>query len=174
MSRHVKDLISTHLKNRLQGVTEALLVDVIGMNANANALLRKQLREKNIHLMVVKNSMARRAMDGTPLALAFEETAGTLALVWGGEDVISLAKEVARLAGQEHFAPFQPRGGVMEGARLSASEVYQVSRWPTRQEQLSLLIGQILSSGSTLSAQLLSPGATLASQTSEVGKGDDL
>lgn len=153
-------------------MTEALLVNVVGMDANANTLLRKQLREKNINLMVVKNSMVRRAVDGTPLAPAFEETAGTLALVWGGEDVISLAKEVARLAGEERFAPFQPRGGVMEGARLSASEVHQVSQWPTRQEQLSLLIGQILSPGSTLSAQLLSPGATLASQTDEVGKDD--
>ncbi len=50
----------------------------------------------------------------------------------------------------------------MEGARLSADDVKQVSKWPSRTEQLSLLIGQILSPGMTLYAQLLGPGAKLA------------
>ena len=56
-------------------------------------MLRKQLREKNIQLVMVKNSMARRATEGTPLAAAFESMEGSLAVVWGGEDIISLAKE---------------------------------------------------------------------------------
>ncbi|MCA9113433.1 MAG: hypothetical protein KDA52_26065, partial [Planctomycetaceae bacterium] len=59
---------------------------------------------------------------------------------------------------------------VMDGAKLSAEEVKQVSKWPSRTEQLSMLMGQILGPGMTLNAQLLSPGAKLASQVKQKGE----
>ena len=164
MSKHVKDLITNEFKNRLQGVTEALLVNVVGLDANSNVVLRRQLREKNIKLMVIKNSLARRATEGTPLAAAFEGIEGTLALVWGGEDIVSLAKEVDRFAQDKDYEAFCMRGGVMEGKALSAEEAQQIAKWPSRTEQLSLLVGQILSPGATLAGQLLGPGGSMASQ----------
>ncbi len=165
MSKHVKDLITNEFKNRLEGVTDALLVNVVGLDANSNVVLRRQLREKNIELMVVKNSLARRATEGTPLAAAFEGIEGTLALVWGGEDIVSLAKEVDRFAqNKDDYEAFSTRGGVMECTVLSAEEAQQLAKWPSRREQLSLLVGQILSPGATLAGQLLGPGGLLASQ----------
>jgi large subunit ribosomal protein L10 len=164
MSKYVKNLISEDLKERWEGVSDALLVNVVGMEANQNVVLRRTLREKGINLLVVKNSLARRAAEGTDLARAFQGTEGSLAVVWGGEDVVSLAKEIVRLSEDAKFAPFAPKGGVMEGATLSAEQVKAVSKWPSRTEQLSILIGQILSPGANLSAQLLGPGAMLASQ----------
>ena len=164
MSKYVKELMTKDIQRRLEDVSDLLLVNVIGMEANQNVALRKQLREKNIHLVVVKNSLARRATEGTALAPAFEGMEGTCAVVWGGEDIVSLAKVVVKLSQQEQFAPFAPKGGVMEGQPLTADEVKKVSKWPSRSEQLSILMGQILSPGATLSAQLLSVGAKLASQ----------
>jgi large subunit ribosomal protein L10 len=52
----------------------------------------------------------------------------------------------------------------MSGSRLTAADVKKVSTWPSRTEQLSILVGQILSPGATLSGQLLGPGGKLASQ----------
>jgi large subunit ribosomal protein L10 len=164
MSKYVKDLIIKDLRNRLDGVEDALLVDVIGIENEKAVRLRQRLRQKKIRLMVVKNSLARRATQGTWLAPAFENTTGTVALVWGGDDVISLAKEIVSIAGLKEFEPFQPKGGAMDGQPLNAEQVKAVSKWPSRQEQLSILSGQILSPGATLSAQLLGVGAKLASQ----------
>ena len=164
MSKYVKDLITKDLRNRLEGVEDALLVDVIGMKNDKSVLLRQRLRDKNIRLMVVKNSLARRATEGTRLAPAFETGEGTLAIVWGGEDLIALAKEIVKLSELKDFEPFQPKGGAMDGQPLSADQVKAVSKWPSRQEQLSILSGQILNPGATLSAQLLAAGAKLASQ----------
>ncbi len=173
MSKYVKNLLANEVKTRLGGVTDALLVNVIGMNVNANVVLRRELREKNMQLLVVKNSVVRRATEGTPLAPAFEGMEGMLAVLWGGEDVVSLAKEVARFAKDKEFAPFGPRGGVMDGAQLTPEEVLGISKWPTREEQLSILMGQVLSPGATLSAQLCSPGAKLASQIKQKGEGEE-
>src|SRR3954470_5216386 len=164
MSKFVKDLITKDLRNRLEGVEDALLVDLIGLKNDKNVALRQRLRQKNIHLLVVKNSLAARATEGTRLAPAFQNTTGTMALIWGGEDIISLAKEVIKIADDKNFAPFTPKGGVMDGQGLAADQVRAVSKWPSRTEQLSILSGQILSVGSKLSSQLLSAGSKLASQ----------
>jgi large subunit ribosomal protein L10 len=164
MSKYLKQLITDDLKQRLNGVSDLLLVDIAGLEANKNVELRKKLREKKIQLLQVKNSLARRATEGTALAPAFEGVEGSAAVVWGAEDIVSLAKEITRFAQDKAFEPFAPKGGVMGGSKLSADDVKKVSKWPSRAEQLSLLVGQILSPGATLSAQLLSPGAKLASQ----------
>lgn len=173
MSKYLKQLITDDLKKRLDGVSDLLVVDIAGLEANKNVELRKQLRQKKIQLLLVKNSLARRATEGTALAPAFEGMEGSAAVVWGAEDIVSLAKEITRLAEDKAFEKFAPKGGVMDGSRLSAADVKKVSKWPSRAEQLSLLVGQILSPGATLSAQLLSPGAKLASQVKKKSEGEE-
>ncbi|TWT36796.1 50S ribosomal protein L10 [Posidoniimonas corsicana] len=173
MSKYVKQLMTDELKSRWEGVSDALLVDVSKLEANDTVVLRRRLREKSISLMVVKNSLARRASEGTSLAPAFEGAEGTMAVVWGGEDIVSLAKEITAVNEDKAFEDFETRGGVMEGAKLSADEVKAVSKWPSRTEQLSMLMGQILGPGMTLNAQLLGPGASLGSQIKQKGEGDE-
>jgi large subunit ribosomal protein L10 len=91
-------------------------------------------------------------------------------MVFGGEDIISLAKEVTRLLKDKEYAKLEARGGVMDGAKLSPEQIEQVSKWPSRTEQLSLLVGQILSPGATLCGQLNAAGGALASQIKQKGE----
>ena len=173
MSKYVKQLVADDLRSRLEGVEEVLLVDIIGMDANTNNRLRGALTEKSMKLLVVKNSMVRRATEGTPLAPAFEGLEGSMALVWGGEDFVSMAKEVVRLAKEKEYDKLVPTGGVMDGEQLSAERVVEVSKWPNRQEQLSLLVGQILSPGASLASQLIAAGGALASQIEKISEGEE-
>ena len=158
------DLVTQDVARRLEGVSDALLVNVVGLDANRTVVLRRELRKKDIHLLVIKNSLAKRATEGTSLAAAFEGAEGTLAMVWGGEDFVSLTKEICRLDAGKEYPEFQARGGVMDGDCLTADKVKDISKWPNRQEQLSLLSGQILSPGANLVTQLIGPGGALASQ----------
>jgi large subunit ribosomal protein L10 len=123
--------------------------------------------------MVVKNSLAARATEGTVLAPAFEGATGTLAVVWGAEDIVSLAKQITKLAADPAYPKLETRGGVMEGGALTAQGVDQISKWKSRTEQLSVLVGQILSPGSKLSSQLRGPGGKLASQIKKKGEGEE-
>lgn len=164
MSKFLKDLITKDVSGRLDGVTDCVLANVIGMDSEFTFLLRKRLREKNIHVLVVKNNLARRAAAGTSLAPAFEGISGSAAVVWGAEDFVSLVKEVVEVDSSEKFKNFKPLGGVLDGEQLSAEKLKEISKWPSRQEQLSLLVGQILGPGSTLAAQLVGPAGTLAGQ----------
>ncbi len=173
MSKYVKDLITDHIRDRLKNVHDALLVNMVGLDANTNTRLRAELRRKNIHVMVVKNSMAARAAEGTPLAAMFTDVSGTAAICWGSEDIVSLAKEITKLARDDSLKPFEARGGCMDGERLTGPQVEQVSKWPSRTEQLSILLGQILSPGANLVSQLNSVGGALASQIEQKAKGDE-
>ena len=177
MSKYVKGLVTEQLRHQLQHVHDALLVNVIGLDANTNSRLRADLRGKNIQVMVVKNSLAARATQGTPLAPLFDGVAGTAAICWGSEDIVSLAKEITKLIRDAKYGTFEARGGVMDGEQLSAVQVAQVSKWPSRTEQLSILMGQILSPGAVLAGQLTAVGGALASQieqkSKEGGAGDE-
>ena len=173
MSKYVKNLVSDDIKRRLQNVNDALLVNMIGMNSSSTYDLRKELRAKKINILVVKNSLAARATTGTPLARLFDEVGGSAAVCWGSEDIVALAKSITEILKSEKFPTFQPRGGVMDGEQISAEQVAEVAKWPSRGEQLSLLLGQILSVGSRLNSQLIAVGGTLASQISEKAKGGE-
>lgn len=173
MSKQVKELLTRDLSGRLSEVPDCLVANVIGLDANSSVSLRKRLREKDIHLLVVKNSMARRATEGTALAPAFEGLAGCAAVVWGGEDFVSLVKEVVELDKSEEYEAFAARGGVMDGEALDADKVKAISKWPSRLEQLSILSGQLTSPWTTLQSQMTGPAGQLASQIEQKSKEGD-
>jgi large subunit ribosomal protein L10 len=168
VSKYVKNLISGDILRRLDGVSDAILVNVIGMDSGSTFGIRKHLRDKNISMLVVKRSLAARATEGTTLRPMFENREGSMAIVWGAEDFVSLAKEIVKIEKAGTFAKFEIKGGVMDADPLTAEQVQGISKWPSRVEQISILVGQLLSPGSTLSAQLLSPGGKLASQLEKI------
>jgi large subunit ribosomal protein L10 len=170
MSKYVKNLVIDDIQRRLKGVNDALVVNLIGLDSGKTYLLRKKLREMRINVLVVKNSLAKRATEGTKLGPAFEGVEGSLAVCWGSEDFVSLVKEIVQIGKSGEFEKFSARGGVLDGEQLSEDKVKQISKWPNRAEQLSILLGQILSPGASLLSQLGSPGGALVSQIKEVEK----
>lgn len=173
MSKYVKDLVTRDTKRRLEGVEDAVLVSCVGMDANTTNELRGELDKKDIHMLVVKNSLAKRATDGTQLAAAFEGATGQIGVCWGSTDFVSLVKELVKLDGdKDKFEHFVANGGVMDGEKLDADGLKAVSKWPSREEQISLLVGQILGPGSQLSGALLGPGKMLNSQIKQISEED--
>lgn len=171
MSKFVKQLVTRDIARKLEGISDAVLVSTTGMDAVTTNQLRGELKDKNIHLLMVKNSLGRRASEGTSLAPVFEGAAGPVGLCWGSTDFVALVKEIVKLdkdAGK--YSKFKAEGGVLDGEKLSSDQLVAVSKWPSREEQISILVGQILSPGANLSAALLGPGKKLASQIKKKGE----
>lgn len=173
MSKFVKDLLTGQLKDELGGVNDVVLISLAGVDANTNSNLRARLRQKKIQVRVVKNSLARRATEGTVLAPAFAKLTGPAAVVWGAEDMVALAKEIISLETDKDFKKVEARGGAMDGAAITAETLKEVSTWPTRPEQLSLLLGQILGVGGALASQIGAPAGEVASQIKQKGEGEE-
>lgn len=168
MSKLVKKLVSRDIANRLDGVNDAIVANLVGMTGEQNYNIRKAFRDTGVQVMVVKRSLAARATEGTLLRPAFQEQPGSMAVIWGCEDFVSLVRLVTKMADSGKFPKLEIKGGVMDGEAITAELVKKVSKWPSRQEQISLLVGQILSPGATLSGQLVGPARKIAGQVKKM------
>lgn len=173
MSKRVKNIITSDLSKRLDGVQNALLVNVIGLQVNTSNRLRRDFSSKGIRMLVVKNSLAARATQGTPLEKLFKGLEGSCAVVWGDMEIVNLAKEIVKVSKEKAYAKFEIRGGILDGEAFAAAKVVEISAWPTREEQIALLLGQIVGVGSKLSSQMLSVGSKLASQFVKLSEGGE-
>ena len=173
MSKLLKNMTVEEYSRRLKGVNDAVLVNVIGMDSLATFNFRKELRSKKLNLLVVKSSLARRAAEGTSLVSAFEGSDGSVAVVWGGDDFVSLAKEVVEIQKKPEYEKCKARGGVMDGEKLSPEKLVEVSKWPNRTQQIGLLLGQILAPGANLLSQIKAPGGLLLSQVKKKSEGEE-
>lgn len=113
MSKAVKTLITSELKERYSGVDSACVVDLAGMNVQEQEQLRKRLREKSARLEVVKNSLAQRAFQGSPLEPLGDALEGPCALVVASDSLIEAAKVLVEAA--REFANLTLKQAIVEG-----------------------------------------------------------
>ncbi|GHT20975.1 50S ribosomal protein L10 [Planctomycetales bacterium] len=168
MSKFVKQLLTDSIASRLGGIQYLMLVNLTGIAANNNKNLRADLAAKGINLMMIKNSLARRATEGTPVAAAFQDMKGSYALAWGASDIVALAKELVKLTKDKNLQGFEVKGAVIDGEALNAAQAVDVSKWLTREEQIAMILGQIIGVGATLSGQFISFGGKIASQIKKI------
>lgn len=162
MSKQVKGWIIQDLQRRLQGTTEFLVVDTSRIDAVTTNQWRRALRAKGIHVLVVKNSLARRALESNGITALNPVLEGPSALVYGGEDIVALSKEITRWA--KELPDLQIKGGTVENKTLGPQDVEALSKSPGRQELIGHIVTLALSPASRLIGALLGPGATIAGQ----------
>jgi len=113
MSKKAKQLVSNEYKRWYDGIDNVCVVDLTGLDAIRNHKLRGALRQKNIRLHVVRNSLFRRAFTAGPMASVAKALTGPCALVTGGESLVDVAKELVRISGE--IEALKLRFGVMDG-----------------------------------------------------------
>lgn len=171
MSKAVKEMIMSDLADRIGESRDMLVVDASRLDAVSANRLRLALREKSITALTVRNSLARKALNDLGLAALDPVLQGPSTLVWGGEDIVALSKEMARWA--KEIAQLEIKGGALEGSSLNAEDVERLSKSPSREELIGQVVGLILSPGAQLAAAISGPGATLASQLETIAEGEE-
>lgn len=171
MSKPIKEMLITEISNRLGESRDMLVIDVSRLDAIAANKFRIALRGSNITALTVKNSLARQALHRAGVESLDPILSGPSTLVWGGEDVVALSKEIARWA--KELDGLEIKGGTIDGETLDAGAVDALSKSPGRLELLSIISGQLLGPGAQLSAQLLGPGGQLAGQIKSKAEEED-
>lgn len=171
MSKVIKNHIINELSGELDGHGEVLVIDVSKLTGNEVNALRGELRAKDISLLTVKNSLAKRACEGTSLEALGPVLEGSSTLVWGGEDVVALSREITKWS--KEIETFEIRGGAVEGKTLDRAGVDKLSKSPGRPELLSIIAGLILSPGGNIAGALLGPGGTVAGQVKSKAEEDE-
>ena len=114
------------------------LAEYRGLTVAHLDVLRRQAREKGVYLHVLKNTLARRAVSGTPFEVASESMVGPL--IYGfSEDAVAAAKVLSDFAkGNDKLIV---KGGAYAGKALSADGVKSLAAIPSKEVLLAQLLG---------------------------------
>jgi large subunit ribosomal protein L10 len=160
MSKRVKSLIENDLSKRLGDVDSVAVINPRGINATRNNAIRRKLHEKGVRMLVVKNTLAKRATAKSKLKGFDSLLDGPSAVIYGRASIA----EIARLLVDEKKADekLELRGVFFDGEIYPGEAgVKQVSKLPTREEAIANVLAAILSPGRKIAGALKSPGAKL-------------
>ncbi len=136
--------------------------------------LRGKLREADGRFQVVKNTLARRACAEAGTETLVEYLDGQTALVWAQGDAAAIAKTLSTF-GKATEDRLTMKGGILDGAPITAAELKQLAALPPRDELLARLVGGVASPlqgtanalGSLISGMARALGAYQAQRASE-------
>jgi large subunit ribosomal protein L10 len=116
----------------------AILVDYKGLKVPEVTELRRQVRAAGGKYKVIKNTLAIRAIKGTPFEPLTEHFVGTTAIAYAGEDPVALAKVLTTFA---KTAPaLQMKAAVVQGRAIKAAEVTELATMPGKPELYAKLL----------------------------------
>lgn len=159
MSKKLKAAMTDALRSRYEGIDEACVVDVTGLNVADTMQVRRALISKDMRVMVVKNSVARRAFADGPLDLLGRNLEGPCALVTGGDSAIEVAREVVRL-GKDH--PHLGLKTALMAGELELMSVEAMAALKGHGELMGELALLISSPGRAIAGCLSSPQSKIA------------
>jgi large subunit ribosomal protein L10 len=116
------------LEKAFRGTESAILVDYKGLKVPEVTELRRQVRGAKASYKVVKNTLAKRALKGTPFEPLSEHFAGTTAVAYAGADPVALAKVLTT------FAKTAP------ALQIKAAEVTELAALPGKAELYAKLL----------------------------------
>lgn len=171
MSKVVKQMMIADLQAALGDCREVLVVDVSKLTAVATNKWRLDLHKKQIRVMGVKNAVAGKALSDIGLSGIRDVLSGPSAIVWGGEDIVALAKEIAQSV--DAIKEITLKGGAIGETSLDEKQVVSLSKSPGRKELLSQVAGCLLGPGSQLAGAIRGPGGKLAGAIKSVADKED-
>lgn len=163
MSKPVKNLITQSYANRFEGVTGAVLVDIRGISSNNTNAFRADLAEKNIKITVVKNSLAKRAFEGTDIEGINELIDGGSAMIYPTSEetsVVNVARELLDWAKKLEKLEF--RGAILDGIKFGPDEIKKLSEYPTKEEAQATVVTLLLSPARNLVGAVKAPAGNIA------------
>lgn len=171
MSRQIKSMLISDLESRIGDHKDMLVVDCSKLDAITANKWRLDLRGKNITALTVKNSIAKNALQRLGVEGLDEILAGPSTLVWGGDDVVALSKEIAKWA--RNADGLEIKGATVEGKGLDAKGVNALSKSPGRAELIGQIAGLLLAPGAQLAGALQGPGGQLAGCLESIADGEE-
>jgi large subunit ribosomal protein L10 len=157
-----QDLVSK-MQTDLKKAGGAIFLDFTGLTVAEANDLRKVVRNEGkgkITYRVLKNTLLKRAMDGTTFADAANFLKGTPTGVVFGEDPVATAKMTFDfLKNTEHL---KVKGGVVDAKAINSKQTEALSKMPGRLELLGRIIATAKSPGAKLMSQVKSPGSRIA------------
>ncbi|HEY7090896.1 MAG TPA: 50S ribosomal protein L10 [Tepidisphaeraceae bacterium] len=149
MSKPVKALVEKEIANRFKDIDTVAVISPRGIDAIKNNQIRRKLRAQGLKMTVVKNSLAKRATASSKLKGFESLLEGPSAVIYGKASVSAIARLL--LEEKKTDEKIELRGIFFDGEVYVGDDgVKQVSKMPTREEAIAIVLAAALSPGRKL------------------------
>jgi large subunit ribosomal protein L10 len=135
MKKSEKEQLVSELAEKLRGANALYFTDFTGLNVKRMTDLRRRLRKSGVEYVVIKNTLALRAVNQS--GLVSTPLKGPTGLVLA-RDPVTAAKVLADFAKENDARP-SLKGGLLDGRTIDAAQVKQLSTMPSREQMLAEL-----------------------------------
>ncbi len=137
----LKQPVVQEISDEVEGAESVVLVDYRGLTVAQDTELRKQLRDAGIVYKVYKNTMMKRAFEGTEFAELDDYLAGPSAIAISKDDATAAARIFSKFA--KDAQDLEMKAGVVEGNFYDADGLEQLAEIPPRDQLLAQLLGSM-------------------------------
>ena len=148
----IKEAKVNELAEHIKGAKLILLVDYRGTTVADDTKLRKDIREANGDIKVMKNNIIKRALEANKESGLDDILEGPTAIVSATEDYLQPLKAVYKFT-KDH-ENYKIKGGIIDGEVKSVEEIMTLAKLPSREELLAKLAGSLLGTISKLAVAL--------------------
>lgn len=138
-----KKPIIDEIKAHLEGAQTVVLADYLGLTVEQDTNLRRELRENNVIYKVYKNTMIKRAIEGTEFESLTEDLHGATAIAISKEDATAPARILRKFS--ENAPKLELKSGVVEGEYYDQQGIQVIANIPSREELIAKFLGSIQS-----------------------------
>ena len=135
MKKSEKEQLVSELAQKLRGANVLYFTDFTGLNVKRMTDLRRRLRKSGVEYVVIKNTLALRAVNES--GLVSERLKGPTGLVLS-RDPVTAAKLLSDFAKENDARP-SVKGGLLDGRALDSAQVKQLASMPSREQMLAEL-----------------------------------
>jgi large subunit ribosomal protein L10 len=127
------------ITERLSNSKSAMIVSFNKLTVNKDQEFRNQLRDAGAQFQVVKNTIARIAVKGTPYEGASEHFKGVTGIAWTENDAVVLSKTVSKFV-KANADIYTFKAGIVEGRVVDFKQVESIASLPSKEELISKLM----------------------------------
>jgi len=142
-AKQAKQVIIDEIKAKLEGAQSAVVIDYMGITVEQADIMRKKLRDENVDYTVYKNTLIKRAIEGTEFAGLAEVLEGPSALAISKEDATAPARVLNGVI--KDFKKMEFKAGVVEGQFMDKDGIQAVADIPGRDVLIAKFMGSIQS-----------------------------
>jgi len=162
MLRSEKEVAIAEIQDRFAKMSSAVFVDFTGMTVEQLSNLRGKFRERGVEYKVLKNTLVKKALEGSSFAAGLSATLkGATGVAWSFEEPSAAARVVKDFAKEND--KLKIKGGLMDGAVLDAKAVEnQLASLPSKDEARAMLLATFNAPAESFVRLINAPGQNFA------------